>query len=203
MSFWDLSDGQTAVDTPKDYEAAGGGSDGFEPIPEKSSVLAIIDQAKWTENDGAKYIELRWTIMGPDEFKNRKVFHKVWVTDLEPRTLKDKGEAKAIGKRDNARRMLAGIDAIAGGNLTRTGVDPTEETMMMHIANRPMVITLEVATFTRQNGEPGAVNWVRRVQTADSTVQISSEPLPKTSAPSTPSGGGGYGGGLSDSDIPF
>ena len=194
MSFWDLSDGKTAVDTPKDYEAAGGGSDGFEPIPEKSSVLAIIDQAKWTENDGAKYIELRWTIMGPDEFKNRKVFHKVWVTDLEPRTLKEKGEAKAIGKRDNARRMLAGIDAIAGGNLTRTGVDPTEETMMMHIANRPMVITLEVATFTRQNGEPGAVNWVRRVQTADSTVHITSAPTPKASAPSTPD---------MDDEIPF
>ena len=200
MSFWDLSDGKTAVDTPKEYEIPGGS---MEPIPNNSDVLAIVDQAKWQHKDrddanSPRYIELRWSVMAPESVKNRKVFHKLWVSDLDPNA---KDEAKGKAKRDKARRMLASIDANAGGNLTRTGDEPTDETMTMHLCNVPMVIKVMVWAMKGGDGSDMAGNWVSAVSPSDKPLQISSEPLPKTSAAPAP-----YQGGNSDvggDEIPF
>jgi len=205
MSFWDLSDGQTAADTSKEYEIPGGS---MEPIPNNSDVLAIIDQAKWANKDkddknSPAYIELRWSVMAPEAVKGRKVFHKLWVTDFDPNA---KDDTKAKAKRDKARRMLAAIDANAGGNLTRTGEQPTDETLTLHLSNKPMVVKLMVWSMKGSDGTDMAGNWVSAVSPSDKPLQISNEPLPKTSqAPASGGGGGTYGGGSSvDSDeIPF
>lgn len=170
----------------------------MEPIPNNSDVLAIVDQAKWAEKDGANYIELRWSVAAPDEVKNRKVFHKLWVTDLDPNA---KDEAKGKAKRDKARRMLASIDANAGGNLTRTGDAPTDETLTMHLCNVPMVIKVMVWSMRGNDGTEMAGNWVSAVSPSDKPLQISSEPLPKTSAAPAPYQGGNSDVG--DDDIPF
>ena len=195
MSFWNLSDGQTAVDTPKEYEVPGGS---MEPIPNNSDVLAIVDQAKWADKDGAAYIELRWAVMAPEAVKGRKVFHKLWVTDLDPNA---KDEAKGKAKRDKARRMLASIDANAGGNLTRTGDAPTDETLTMHLCNVPMVIKVMVWSMKGSDGTDMAGNWVSAVSPSDKPLQISSEPLPKTIAAPAPYQGGNSD--LGDEEIPF
>jgi len=206
MSFWDLSDGQTAADTSKEYEIPGGS---MEPIPNNSDVLAIIDQAKWANKDkddknSPAYIELRWSVMAPEAVKGRKVFHKLWVTDFDPNA---KDDTKAKAKRDKARRMLAAIDANAGGNLTRTGEQPTDETLTLHLYNKPMVVKLMVWSMKGSDGTDMAGNWVSAVSPSDKPLQISNEPLPKTSqAPASGGGGGGtYGGGSSvaDDEIPF
>jgi len=205
MSFWDLSDGQTAADTSKEYEIPGGS---MEPIPNNSDVLAIIDQAKWANKDkddknSPAYIELRWSVMAPEAVKGRKVFHKLWVTDFDPNA---KDDTKAKAKRDKARRMLAAIDANAGGNLTRTGEQPTDEALTLHLSNKPMVVKLMVWSMTTSDGTDMAGNWVSAVSPSDKPLQISNEPLPKTSqAPASGGGGGTYGGGSSvaDDEIPF
>jgi len=204
MSFWDLSDGQTAADTSKEYEIPGGS---MEPIPNNSDVLAIIDQAKWANKDkddknSPAYIELRWSVMAPEAVKGRKVFHKLWVTDFDPNA---KDDTKAKAKRDKARRMLAAIDANAGGNLTRTGEQPTDETLTLHLSNKPMVVKLMVWSMKGSDGTDMAGNWVSAVSPSDKPLQISNEPLPKTSQAPASGGGGTYGGGSSvDSDeIPF
>ena len=79
--FWNLSDGGNAKDTGTEYEIPGGNMD---PIPDDSSVLAMIDEAKWADKDDARYVSLRWSVISPDGFKNRKVFQKLWVTDDDP-----------------------------------------------------------------------------------------------------------------------
>ena len=196
MSFWDLSDGNTAADTPKEYEIPGGS---MEPIPNNSDVLAIVDQAKWAEKDGKNYIELRWSVMAPEEVKNRKVFHKLWVTDLDPNA---NDEAKGKAKRDKARRMLASVDANAGGNLTRTGDAPTDESMTMHLCNVPMVIKLMVWSMKGSDGTDMAGNWVSAVSPSDKPLQISNEPLPKTSAAPAAQQAGSGSRDLDD-EIPF
>ena len=197
MSFWDLSDGQTAVDTPKEYEVPGGS---MEPIPNNSDVLAIVDQAKWADKEGAAYVELRWAVMAPEEVKGRKVFHKLWVTDLDPNA---KDEAKGKAKRDKARRMLASIDANAGGNLTRTGEAPTDETLTMHLCNKPMVIKVMVWSMKGSDGTDMAGNWVSAVSPSDKPLQISSEPLPKTSAAPNAREYQGGNSDIKDDEIPF
>ena len=177
----------------------------MEPIPNNSDVLAIIDQAKWSNKDkddknSPAYIELRWSVMAPEAVKGRKVFHKLWVTDFDPNA---KDDTKAKAKRDKARRMLAAIDANAGGNLTRTGEQPTDETLTLHLSNKPMVVKLMVWSMKGSDGTDMAGNWVSAVSPSDKPLQISNEPLPKTSAAPASSGVGGGGSSVADDEIPF
>jgi len=176
MSFWDLSDGDTAANTSTEYEIPGGN---MEPIPDGSSVLAMIDEAKWDSKDGNDYVSLRWTVLAPDEFKNRKVFHKLWVTDDDPQA---KDPAK---KRDKARRMLAAIDANAGGKMTQKPGVPTDETLTACLTNKPMIIRLAVWSMKdNQSGEMMSGNWVQACAPKSKGVDVKAA-APKKAAAQT------------------
>lgn len=159
-NFWQLSDGDdAAMSKSTEYEIPGGGN--LEPIPDGSSVLAMIDEAKWDQKDGARYISLRWTVIQPEAFRNRKIFQKLWVMDDDPGA---KDAAKAGKKRDKARRMLAAIDANAGGRLTSVTGAPTDETLAQHLTNKPMVIKCLVwEVDDRETGEKIRGNWVAAI----------------------------------------
>lgn len=144
MSFFSTSDGQEIKADGK-FESGGGD---LPPIPKGTQVLASIDQAKWSEYEGSHYIDLRWTIARPEEYANRKIFQKVRVNDLD------------INKKDKALRMLAAIDANAGGKLVASGVEPTDESMTLSLANRPMVLKLEVWEL---DDKSKSGNWVGQV----------------------------------------
>ena len=204
MGFWDLSDNQSATDTGTEYEVPGGNLD---PIPDGSSVLAMIDEAKWEKKkngaDEVEFITLRWTVISPDEYKNRKVFQKVWATDLDPSA---KDEAKGIAKRDKARRMLAAIDANAGGKLTAQSGKPTNDSLTLHLCNKPMIITCMVWDVNdRTTGGKIFGNWVSAVAPKAKGVNVKpAKPLPTGD-------GGDFGGGgsargssaMMDDEIPF
>ena len=128
---------------------SGGGS--FEPIPAKTQVLAAPDEAKWDEYEGDKFISLRWSIIAPKEYKGRKVFHKVRVLDNDPR------------KAEKAKRMLAAIDANAGGKLMKSNEEPTDKSLTMSLVNKPMVLMLQVWEMTGSDGQPRSGNWVSAV----------------------------------------
>lgn len=209
MSFWDLSDGETAANTGKEYEVPSGNMD---PIPKGSSVLSMIDEIKWDlKSTGEEFISARWTVIAPDEFKNRKVFHKLWVTDLDPQA---KDEAAGIKKRDKARKMLAAIDANAGGKLTQKSGKPTNDDLL-HLTNKPMVTTMMTWSMPdTRNGGMMHGNWVSAVAPKGvKDIEVKpAEPLPTSSG----SGGNarrddGFGSGGSpgasrrdlDDDIPF
>jgi hypothetical protein len=166
MSFWDLSDGASAATNATGEFEVGGGN--FEPIPAGSSVLAMADEVKWATKPitGERYISVRWVVLSPDEYKNRKQFHKLWVDDFDPEALK-KGQDKAIAKRDKAKNMLANIDANAGGKLVQrlaqTNAMPTDDDLAMALLNKPMIITLMIVEGVDQNGNKTANNWVAAV----------------------------------------
>lgn len=202
MSFWEVEGENLSQTATKEYEIPGGNMD---PIPNNSDVLAIIDQAKWQHKDkedttSPRYIELRWSVMQPEEYKNRKVFHKLWVADLDPEALK-KGQDKAKTKQGKARRMLATIDMNAGGNLLKSEGAPTEDSMTLHLCNKPMVIKCMTWSMKSNDGSDMAGNWVSAVKTADSPLHISDEKPPKASGGpgQTPSAGGNS----LDDEIPF
>ena len=173
MGFWNLSDGEDAAKTGAEYEIPGGNMD---PIPAGSSVLAMIDEAKWdhTQNDAEEYISLRWTVLAPDEFKNRKVFQKLWVTDHDPNA---KDHAKAIAKTDKARKMLAAVDANAGGKLTAKDAKPSSDDLAMALMDKPMVITLGLWEMAGNSG-----NWVMAVAPKNKALKIGDK------APAKPKG---------------
>lgn len=197
MSFWDLSDGENAAASAEtEYEIPGGN---LEPIPDGSSVLALIDEAKWDERNEAEYISLRWSVLAPDEFKNRKIFQKLWVTDDDPNA---KDADKAAKKRDKARRMLAAIDANAGGKLVKQSGKPTDEALTQCLTNKPMIIKVMIWSMDDRErpGEKIEGNWIAAVAPRDKGVDVkAAKPRPQPAAQS-----GGYGGGAAlDDDIPF
>jgi hypothetical protein len=209
--FWDLSDGDTAANTGKEYEVPGGN---MEPIPAGSSVLSMIDEIKWERKPtGEEYVSARWTVIAPEEYKNRKVFHKLWVTDLDPQA---KDESAGIKKRDKARKMLAAIDANAGGKLTQKSGKPTD-TDLLSLSNKPMVTTMMIWSMPdTQKGGMMHGNWVSAV--APKGVK-DIEVKPAVALPTGGSGGAGsrrddgFGTGTSgatgaykrglDDEIPF
>lgn len=202
MSFWNLSNNENAADTGNQFDIPGGNMD---PIPAGSSVLAEVDQIKWTSKEdnghrGPEYVEARWNILAPEEYKGRKIFHKIWVGDHDPDVLsKEDGRKKAAQKKDKALRMLAAMDANAGGRLTQNAGMPNNDQLQVALIGKPMVITLD--TWDNQNtGEPGG-NWVRGV--ADKSKELHIAPKKASTGPRPGSSrggddfsmGGGYGGG--------
>lgn len=173
MNFWNTSDGaNAAVDAQDEFEMPGGNMD---PIPDGSSVLALIDEAKWDKREimgepDADYISLRWSVLEPEGFRNRKVFQKLWVTDDDPNA--DNAE-KAQKKRDRAKQMLASIDKNAEGQLARQLEMPTDATLGACLTNKPMVIKCMVWTVTdKQTGERIEGNWIAAVAPASKPPDV-------------------------------
>lgn len=162
MSFWGLSSGETAKETTGEFDAGGGSN---EPIPEGTSVLAMPDEAGWKESrDGVEHLLIRWTILKPEAYQNRKIFHKLFVSDDDPRA-KD-----AAKKKDKALRMLAAIDRNAGGKLGKKDGRPTSDEIALALINKQMVIRLGVWEMEGDNG-PMSGNWVQSV--SPKTAEIS------------------------------
>jgi hypothetical protein len=196
MSFWDLSDGGSAADTGTEYEIPSGNLD---PIPDGSSVLAMIDEAKWDEKDNAQYISLRWSVLSPDEYKSRKIFQKLWVTDDDPMA---KDASKAAKKRDKALRMLAAIDSNAGGKLTPKGSAPTDNDLTACLCNKPMIIKCMIWSLDDRDrpGEKIEGNWIAAVAPKAKGIDVKpAKPRPAQSAASqAPANHGAM-----DDEIPF
>ena len=146
MSFFTTSDNK-AIEKAGSMEMGGGD---IEPIPAKTQVLAAPDEAKWDDYEGDEYISLRWNILQPKEYANRKIFHKLRVSDSDPK------------KADKAKRMLAAIDTNAGGKLLAAGERPTDESLTRCLVNKPMVLMLQVWEMER-DGEKKRGNWIGAV----------------------------------------
>ncbi len=175
--FWGLSEGGSAAENTTGSFDAGGGN--MQPIPSDTNVLAAIDEAKWDGNEGAKYISLRWSVLQPEEFENRKVFQKLWVSDADPRAKSDKVSAK----RDKAKKMLAAIDMNAGGKLLAKPVMPSDEAMTLHLTNKPMIVKVMVWEMKdAMTGEINRGNWVGAVASKSSAKVSSSEEIAKSKA---------------------
>ena len=169
--FWGLSDGDT-VQATTSYESAGGSID---PIPDGTQVLASIDEAKWDSYNGEEYISLRFTVLQPEAYKNRKIFPKLWVLGNNPEK-KDPEKRKKQG--DNAKRMLAAIDTIAGGKLLAKGGKPTDTDLQSSLMGKPMVLRLGVYDMMGEDGTRRIGNWVQQVAAKNgATVQEAPKPV--------------------------
>lgn len=205
MSFWELSDGEDLRKSDEKEFSVGGP---IELIPAQTSLLACIDEAKWTTNaDQKRYIELRWTSLAPESLKNRKVYQKLWVDDL------DDSSKDPVKKRDKAKRMLRAIDSNAGSKLSATDGFPSDEVLTMCLTNKPMVIRVDIWESAR-DGQLARGNYVQAVAPKGSNVSSDKDVaagVEKMQAAGTSSKGGGSnytpGGGrtssLGDDEIPF
>lgn len=186
MSFWDLSTGETTK-AETDYEAPSGGG----VIPDDTDVMAFVDECKWDEKDGNRYISLRWRVAKPDAYKNRVVFQKLWVMGNNP-AQKDPEKRKKQG--DNAKRMLAAIDANAGGELMAINGIPSDEDLQRCLMQKMMVIKLKVWEMTGNDGSKMDGNWVCAVSPKSKGVSEVAAAAPVRSAKPA---------AVDDDEIPF
>lgn len=157
MSFWNTSTGESAITESKSFEIEGGGN--LDPIPDGSHVLAMINTAKWetVRNGVEEFINIKWEILKPAAYENRKVFQKLWVDELDPG---QKDKEKAIAKKDKALRMFSTIDLNAGGRLSKLKGRPDDDDLAAALSSKMMVIGLRVWEMPGSNDETATGNWV-------------------------------------------
>ncbi len=127
MSFFNLSTGEQAQSVKSvDVETKA------KPIPDNTLLRVMITEAKWKDASeyAERHISLRWDVLD-GEFKKRVVFQKVRVAEND------------ANKRDKAIKMLAAIDANAGGKLMAAGTEPSDMDLMMNLCNKPMQIKVK------------------------------------------------------------
>lgn len=166
MSFFTEEQAQTS----KEFEMV----DQMEPVPHGQNLKGLIDAAKWSEYEGDRYIDLRYSILEPKPYLNRKIFHKIKVLDTDSK------------KSDKAKRMLAAIDANTGGGLVKLGREPTDADLQMNLLNSAIMIKVGIWAFDDEvTGEKKKGNWVMAVMEPDnSKLALIAEP-PKVDAGTT------------------
>lgn len=155
MSFFDLSDG-TKAESASSFELSGGN---LEPIPNDTTCVGAIEEAKWDSYNDDRYISLKWRVMHPEAYANRVIFHKVKVfgmtADKDPKATADK-----------AKRMLAAIDTNAGGKLMQVAGEPSDMDLMSALVGKMMAIKVMIWEMTKDNGEEMSGNWIAAVAPA-------------------------------------
>ena len=136
------------IDTSTSTFELGGGE--LAPIPENTKVLAVAEEAKNDDYQGARFIKIKWRISQPAEYANRVIFQKLQVYTPE--------------KADKHKRMLAAIATNAGGQLFQAmqqsgEVEPSDMSLST-ITNRPMVLQLGV---WESEDKSKSGNWVKAV----------------------------------------
>lgn len=177
MSFFTTSTGDNLSQNQTGSFTMGG--DDFAPIPKDTRVLAICEEAKIGEYQEKRFINIKWDIAQPKEYKGRKIFQKVHVFETDPQ------------KRDKALRMLAAIDANAGGKLAAAGVEPTDKSLSAALSAKMMVLKLGVWEL-EDKSKSG--NWVQEVSKHGGAAAPAPAPAPR---------GSGAFDDMDDDSIPF
>ena len=172
MSFFDLSDGSKA-ESSSSFELSAGN---LEPIPNDTTCIAAIEEAKWDSYNDDRYISLKWRVMQPDVYANRVIFHKVKVFGMA----NDKDPSATA---DKAKRMLAAIDTNAGGKLMEVSGEPSDMDLMSALVGKMMAIKVMIWEMKKDNGEEMSGNWIAAVAPSKGAeVSKSAEPAPVDSS---------------------
>lgn len=172
-NFWDLNDG-TKAEAVKEFESGGGD---LTPIPNNTQCIGAIEEAKWDEYEGDRFISLKWRVAKPEAYQNRVIFQKVKVFG----TSQDK-DPKATS--DKAKRMLAAIDTNAGGKLMKLGKEPSDTDLMSALMGKMMAIKVMVWKMTK-DGDDKSGNWISAVAPAKGAAVPEVAPKAAAAAPSS------------------
>lgn len=156
--WWADSSGEDVSKTAEKEFDGGGGSFGL--IPDKTNCLMNLDRAAWKETkDGDKFVNVQWSVIKPEVYEKSVLFQKIWCGDLD-NSAKDPAK-----KRDKALRMLATIDANAGGKLAKAGREPDDDDLALALTNKQMVCKVMVWEMDDREkpGEKMRGNWIAAV----------------------------------------
>lgn len=148
-NWWNTSDGEDLRKTDASKDLSTGG--GFEPLPDKTKVLAIVDSAGKSERDGNFYAEATLTVLKPEGYANRKLFPRFWIFDDNPHAADPKK------KRDNDMRRFVKLDAACGGKLAKAGHEPDGDDIAMALTGKQVIVQVMLMEPKEADKEP--FNW--------------------------------------------
>lgn len=148
MSDWWNVDGEDLRKTDAEADLP---TNSFEPLPDKTKVLAIVDSAGIGEKDGNRYAEATFTVLKPEGYANRKLFAKYWIFDDNPHTPDPKK------KRNNDMRRFVKLDAACGGKLARNGGKPDADDIALAFTSKQVIVQVMLMTPKEEGKEP--FNW--------------------------------------------
>jgi len=150
-NFWTTDDGEDIrekVDADKDLPDNGGS---FEPLPDKTKVLAIVTDAGIKEKDGAQHAYAVLEIVKPEAYARRKLFPSFWVFDDNPNA------ADPEKKRKNDKLRFTKLDASCGGKLARKNSAPSGDDIALAFTNKQVIVHVMLMTPKEDGKEP--FNW--------------------------------------------
>ena len=162
QDFWTTSDGKMIDKNAKEHSAGE-----FSPIPDGTNARATIEEIRWAQDPSCEYhyINLRWCILEPTAYADRKIFHKLHLLP-DPRI---EGN-KAVKRADNGKRMFAAICANAGINLLSKPIPPSNDDLQ-DLLGKMMIVKIGVWKMK----DSGSGNWVMKVSPLGS-VDIQEQP---------------------------
>lgn len=182
MSFWTTSTGENlASKSETERQSYTPPSNDFEPIPEGSVVRAYVKEAKWQKQyqSDEMFVQIRWKVVKPDAVGGREFNQKFWVKDADP-SAKDPN-----GKRDKAKAMLMKVDALAGGKLAAGGSEPTDDHLLMALANKEMAVLVGEYNIENADGSRNTGNFARDNFPCEGTELIVKDAKPAKSTTSS------------------
>ena len=152
-SFW--NSGGEDVRQKIDYEADLPTGEGFEPLPDKTKVLALVTEAGIGEKDGDRYAFATLEIIKPAAYAKRKLFPRFWVYDDNPHA------ADKEKKRANDLKRFIKLDGACGGKLARKDGVPSNDDIALAFTGKQVIVQVMLMTPrpTEQNPKPDSVQW--------------------------------------------
>tara|TARA_R110002167_G_scaffold172823_4_gene371151 strand:+ start:313 stop:810 length:498 start_codon:yes stop_codon:yes gene_type:complete len=144
MNFWETSDKST-IESKSTFDA----SNNFEPIPNNTDVLCVVESAAWANNQyNGDYIAIEWQVLSPDTYGKRKIFQNIKVMHDNEKTA------------DKAKKMLATIDFNSGGKMLASGEQPDDAMLGKSLTGKQMILKLQVWEMAGDDGQTRSGNWV-------------------------------------------
>jgi len=188
VSFWADDDGEEIT---VDIKKVDTGAAKPALFPDDTNLLVRIDEARWTEYEGVKYIRVKTIVMSPPQYEGRIVSKSLYVTDPDNRTK----PAEVAKKKKKARTDLMKMDALHKGKLRANGDGiPTDEQLQLGLIGSQQVWTM--GQFT----PPGASEPIQFVKAmnAKGMVEVAKAEVKRA----TPAHSG-FSDELDDGDLPF
>lgn len=186
-SFW--NSGGEDVRQKIDYEADLPTGEGFEPLPDKTKVLALVTEAGIGEKDGDRYAFATLEIIKPAAYAKRKLFPRFWVYDDNPHA------ADKEKKRANDLKRFIKLDGACGGKLARKDGVPGGDDIALAFTGKQVIIQVMKMVPKEDDKEP--FNWYADYW-AKGQKEIVEVAVPTKGATSKPS----FADDLDD-DVPF
>ncbi len=154
MSFWSV-DGEDVRDKAEEDLPV---NSNFDPLPDKTKVLAVITEAGTKERDGNRYAYAVMEIVKPEGYAKRKLFPSFWVFDDNPNA------EDVAKKRKNDLKRFTRLDLACGGKLARKDGIPSGDDIAMAFTNKQVIVhvmlmTPKAGSLDRQGNQQEPFNW--------------------------------------------